>query len=85
MGDSVGLSGMGVLVAVSVGGKLMGIAGMFLFIPVISVIYTLIQEKTNRKLENMTVDAEKLTPQPPELNSKFREKRIAKKQKRQTE
>ena len=75
VGTSVGLSGMWVLVAVSIGGDLMGIIGMFLMIPVVSVLYTLLQEITNKRLETSTVDANKLQPQPPELISKFKEKR----------
>lgn len=78
VGTSVGLSGMWVLVAVSVGGKLMGVAGMFLMIPIASVLYTLCKEAVNHKLENSTVDAQKLEPQPPELKSPMkvnREKR----------
>jgi len=75
VGTSVGLSGMWVLLAVAVGGELMGVAGMFLMIPVISVIYTLVKEHTNNKLKNATIDAEKLQPQPPELTSKFKKKK----------
>lgn len=82
VGTSVGLSGMWVLVAVSIGGELMGVLGMFLMIPLVSVVYTLVREYTNRKLATSTVDAEKLQPQPPELRSKFKEKRENKKQKR---
>lgn len=75
VGTSVGLSGMWVLLAVSVGGELMGVVGMFLMIPVASVIYTLVRELTNKKLETTSVDSEKLQPQPPELSSKLKEKR----------
>lgn len=81
VGTSVGLSGMWVLVAVAIGGELMGVIGMFLMIPLVSVIYTLVQEYTNKKLEASSVDAEKLRPQPPELRSKFKEKRETKKKK----
>ena len=83
VGTSVGLSGMWVLLAVSVGGELMGVAGMFLMIPMVSVVYTLVQELTHKKLEKVEVDAQKLVPQPPELNSKFREKRQDNKKKNQ--
>lgn len=81
VGTSVGLSGMWVLVAVSVGGELMGVVGMFLMIPVASVIYTLVRELTNKKLETISVDSEKLQPQPPELSSKLKEKREKSKKK----
>ncbi|MBR5021850.1 MAG: AI-2E family transporter [Oscillospiraceae bacterium] len=78
VGTSVGLSGMWVLVAVSVGGELMGVAGMFLMIPIASVLYTLCKEIVNHKLADSAVDEAKLEPQPPELKSPIkvnREKR----------
>ncbi len=81
VGTSVGLSGMWVLVAVAVGGELMGVIGMFLMIPLASVLYTLVRELTHKKLRNSSIEAEKLVPQPPELNSKFKEKRERNKKK----
>ncbi len=79
VGNSVGLSGMWVLVAITIGGELMGILGMFLMIPLVSVVYTIVREYTNKKLKAVPVDAEKLQLQPPELVSKFKEKRETKK------
>lgn len=67
VGTSIGLSGMWVLVAVGVGGELGGVAGMFLMIPVASVLYTLLREATNNRLADRTIDPEKLREQPPEL------------------
>ena len=75
VGTSIGLSGMWVLVAVSVGGELFGVAGMFLMIPMSSVIYTLLREHTANRLENREVAQDKLQDHPPELKSKFKEKR----------
>ena len=75
VGTSVGLSGMWVLVAVSVGGELMGVVGMFLMIPIASVLYTLFKEMVNNRLERASVDAKKLEPQPPELKSPMKIKR----------
>ncbi len=74
VGESVGLSGMWVLVAVGLGGQLMGVAGMFLMIPIVSVFYTLLQEHTNKKLQMKDINAEKLNVSPPELSSKLKEK-----------
>lgn len=82
VGTSIGLSGMWVLVAVAVGGELMGVAGMFLMIPVASVLYTLLREKTHKRLEQVQIDPEKLKPQPAELRSHFKEKREKNKEKR---
>lgn len=81
VGTSIGLSGMWVLLAVAVGGELMGVAGMFLMIPVASVIHTLLRERTNIRLGNRNIDPEKLKDQPPELRSHFKEKRKEKKEK----
>ena len=82
VGTSIGLSGMWVLVAVAVGGELMGVAGMFLMIPVASVIYTLLSEVTNAYLVKKDIEPEKLKDQPPELRSKFKEKREKRKSKK---
>ena len=82
VGTSIGLSGMWVLIAVGVGGSLMGVAGMFLMIPVTSVIYTLLTEHTNKRLRNTTVDVKKLEVQPPEIR-RFRDRQKVKKDKDQ--
>ena len=60
VGNSIGLPGMWVLVAVSVGGDLMGVAGMLVMIPVTSVIYTLLREITNKRLTRRNISREKL-------------------------
>lgn len=50
VGNSVGLPSIWVLVAVSVGGSLMGLVGMLIFIPITSVVYTLLRGIVNRRL-----------------------------------
>lgn len=75
VGTSIGLSGMWVLLAVAVGGEVMGVAGMFLMIPIASVLHTLLRELTNQRLAGRSIDPDKLTEQPPELVSHFKEKR----------
>ena len=50
VGNSVGLPALWTLLAVYVGGKLFGVVGMVLFIPVVSVIYTLISTDVKKKL-----------------------------------
>lgn len=74
VGTSIGLSGMWVLVAVSVGGAIMGVAGMFLMIPFTSVLYTLLHEATNKRLVLRGIDPEKMTAEPPEFRSNFPKK-----------
>ena len=57
VGGSVGLPSMWVLVAVSLGGSLMGLVGMLIFIPMVSVIYTLFRGYVYERLrkKNITV------------------------------
>jgi predicted PurR-regulated permease PerM len=71
VGSSIGLPGMWVLLAVAVGGGLWGVGGMFLMVPIASVIYTLIRERTAKRLEGKNIDPQKLVEQPPELQSHF--------------
>ena len=82
VGTSIGLPGMWVLVAVAVGGDLMGVGGMLVMIPATSVAYALLREITNRRLEGRGISDEKLTAQPQQISSKFREKRQKNKEKR---
>lgn len=84
VGTSIGLSGMWVLLAVAVGGEFFGVAGMFLMIPMASVVYTLLREFAQKRLSQRSIDPDKLNPQPPELRWHFQEKRkkfIAKRKK----
>ena len=71
VGKSVGLPGMWVLVAVSVGGELMGVAGMLIMIPLFSVLYTLLREISENRLAKRQISDEKLIDQPPELRSRL--------------
>ena len=71
VGTSIGLPGMWVLVAVSIGGDLMGVGGMLLMIPVTSVIYALLREFTDKRLAERGIPAEKLQNQPPEARSQY--------------
>ena len=74
VGDSIGLPGMWVLLAVAVGGELMGVAGMFLMIPLASVLYTLLREVTNNRLQHRDLSEEKLIPQAPDEQEQFKNK-----------
>lgn len=81
VGTSIGLPGMWVLFAVAVGGELMGVIGMFLMIPMASVLYAMLREWTQSRLQVRQISDEKLQPQPPELRSHFKEKRENRKKK----
>ena len=52
VGNSVGLPAMWVLVAVTLGGSMMGVVGMLIYIPLFSVLYSLIRET---EIQNQTV------------------------------
>ena len=58
VGNSVGLPSMWTLIAVLIGGKLLGLLGMLFFIPLTAVVYTLITEDTHRKLKGKDIQAE---------------------------
>ncbi len=47
VGNSVGLPSIWVLAAVTVGGSLMGVVGMLVFIPIVSTVYALVREDVN--------------------------------------
>lgn len=83
VGESIGLPGMWVLLAVAVGGGLMGVMGMLLMVPIASVIYNLLREFTAKRVQQRSVPAEKLECHPPELQPHFmfsiRRRRKAKK------
>ena len=81
VGTSIGLPGMWVLVAVTVGGDTMGITGMLVMIPLAAVVYSLMREFTNFQLKNRNIPEEKLNDQPPELKSGFKEQRKRTKEK----
>lgn len=82
VGTSIGLPGMWVLVAVTVGGGLMGVGGMLLMIPLASVFYTLAREFTDKRLTERNIPEEKLLDQPPDIRSQFQQNRERKQQRR---
>ena len=56
VGSSVGLPSIWVLAAVSIGGSLMGVVGMLIFIPIVSVVYALFREVVYLKLKQRKID-----------------------------
>ncbi|MBQ8572252.1 MAG: AI-2E family transporter [Ruminococcus sp.] len=59
LGDRIGISGVWVLVGVTIGGGLFGFAGMVFGVPVCAVIYTLLGKAVNAKLlKNKKLKAE---------------------------
>ena len=82
VGTSIGLPGMWVLAALTVGGELAGIAGMMIMIPLASVMYALLREFTAKRVVAKGIDPEKLKEQPIEFKSKFKEKREKRREQR---
>lgn len=78
VGTSIGLPGMWVLVAVTIGGEIMGVGGMLVMIPLTSVLYTLAREFTNRRLEERGIPAEKLVEKPMEVKSSLNKNKVRK-------
>ncbi len=60
VGNSVGLPSIWVLAAVSIGGSLLGIVGMLIFIPIISVVYALFREIVYLKLRQKKINPKEL-------------------------
>lgn len=50
MGGKVGLSPLWIILAISIGGKLSGVVGMFLGVPIMAVIKRLLDEYINKKI-----------------------------------
>lgn len=56
VGNSVGLPSIWVLAAVSIGGSLMGVVGMLIFIPLLSVVYAIFRGDVYRRLEKKGIE-----------------------------
>lgn len=82
VGTSIGLSGMWVIVAISIGGDLFGVVGMLLMIPFASVIQTILREVVAVRVYQRKINPEKLEAQPPILKSHIKETREKNKEKR---
>ncbi len=64
VGGDIGLSAIWVLLAVIVGGDLMGVVGMLVFIPLVSVIYAYVRSIVYRKLKHKKINIdEKQVPE----------------------
>ena len=82
VGTSIGLPGMWVLVAVTIGGEIMGVGGMLVMIPLTSVLYTLAREFTNRRLAERGIPEEKLWDHPIDMGNTRAQKRAQREQAR---
>ena len=76
VGNSVGLPGIWVLVAATIGGSAGGILGLILSVPISAALYTLISRYVSRRLEAKGIDSsrwqvEKNEPEPGKLSKLF--------------
>ena len=70
VGNSVGLPSILVLMAVTIGGSLMGVPGMLIFIPLCSILYALLRENVHKRLRD--TDQEEQDPDDTQHTSGFR-------------
>lgn len=61
VGNSLGLPGIWVLVAVLIGGSTMGVTGMLIGVPLCSVIYVLLRESVGKRLSQKHIPKRKTT------------------------
>ncbi len=61
VGKSVGLPGIWVLIAITIGGSVSGIAGMLVSVPLCSVLYCLLRQAVSRRLKDKTPHSEELS------------------------
>ena len=66
LGDSTGLAPIWVLVSITIGGGLMGFAGMIIGVPTFAVFYSLLSENMDKRLaeKNILADRDKMTLTP---------------------
>ena len=85
VGDSVGLPGIWVLFSVTVGGSMFGVTGIIVFIPLVSVLYSLFRRYIYEKLQEKDIkdnfDYEEKFKRPTETAGKTLVKKIAERNK----
>lgn len=58
VGKNIGLPSIWVLVAITIGGSLFGIMGMIIGIPIVSILFAIIEENTNKRLKEKNLEQE---------------------------
>ena len=56
VGKNMGLPGIWVLVAITIGGSLFGIIGMIVGLPIVAVIYSIVSENIDKKLKEKNIE-----------------------------
>ena len=59
-GKTIGLPSIWVIVSIAIGGSLFGVVGMLVSIPIASILYTLMNEKMDKKLEEKEISKDKI-------------------------
>jgi predicted PurR-regulated permease PerM len=68
MGDSVGLPGLWVLVAVTIGGDLFGAVGMLTAVPMFAILFTIFNALLDKRIEAKKKTEENASPAEPTAN-----------------
>lgn len=56
LGDSVGLNPLLIILGIAIGGGLYGILGMFLGVPVVAILKTIVEDYINKNIKNKPLD-----------------------------
>lgn len=75
VGSSIGLPGIWVLAAVTIGGSMFGIVGMLLGVPIMATVYKLVYENIDKKEREMGIASPPTTPPPAPRQPRNRRKR----------
>ncbi|MFM1514671.1 AI-2E family transporter [Helcococcus ovis] len=59
VGSKVGIPAIWIMVAITLGGALMGIIGMIIFVPLVATVYVLVREYSKKKLIEKQIDISK--------------------------
>jgi len=61
VGSRMGIPSIWVLFSITIGGALMGIVGMIVFVPLMATVYVLLKIYSNKKLQEKNIDIEEKT------------------------
>ncbi len=73
LGDSVGIRPIWIILSIYVGGRLFGILGMFLGVPVFAVIVMFLERLINRRLQKRGISATEAESAPPRIKDPAKE------------
>ena len=59
VGKQIGVPSMWIIMSITLGGAMLGVVGMIIFVPLLSTVYMLLKEFTEKRLENKEIEIEK--------------------------